>query len=304
MITKKKVLITGGCGCVGKYLVRELLPDYRLRVIDKKVHDQIDGCEYLQGDVGDALFLAESLQGADAVCHLAAVVWHARETIPGDFTTNVSGTFNLLRQCEELGVGKVVYASSEMALGFTAARKKLPPLYVPVDENHPRRPQDWYSLSKCMGEDICAMFSRRGTVRTICLRLSNVVDPEGFIYNDTLMDQVGLRRLARDHNLWNGDLWALVHVEDAARAFRLALENETIQHDVFHIHNGVIGVYKPAPQVIRDYYPDFNGDLSRLQDDSAILSLAHARDVLGFEPRYGREELLGEPHPERPETSV
>jgi len=280
---------------VGRYLVRELAPDYRLRVVDRRVAEEINGCEYVEGDLCDRGVVAGSLEGVDAVCHLAAVVWHDRETAPADFAANVGGTFNLLLACEQSGIDKVVYASSEMALGFGAARKKLPPLYVPVDERHPRRPQDWYSLSKCIGEDLCAMFSRRGMMRTICLRLCTVVDPEGFIYNNQPMDQAGLRRLARDHTLWGGDPWTLIDVRDAARAFRLALENETIQHDVFHIHNGTLGVYKPLPEVVRDYYPDFDGELSHVKDDDPFMSLEHARTVLGFEPKYTWQDLTGEP---------
>ena len=298
---KKRVLITGACGCVGRYLVRELLGDYHLRAVDKSVHDEIEGCEYIQADICDAEVLAETcldgVDGVDGVCHLAAVVWHDRETALEDFTANVAGTFNLLLQCERLGIDKVVYASSEMALGFGAARKRLSPAYVPVDEDHPRRPQDWYSLSKCIGEDTCAMFSRRGRLRTICLRLSTVVDPDGFIYNDQPMDQAGLRRLARAPDRWSGDLWALVDARDVARAFRLALENETIEHDVFHIHNGVLGVYTPLGQTVREYYPDFTGDLSQLPDDHPFVSLARAREVLGFEPVHGWEDLVGERRP-------
>ena len=96
------------------------------------------------------LFLRDAL----GIIHLGA--YQAPNLAPDAETlvNNVSSTYNVLRGAADMGVKKVVLASSTAAFGFIYAKKLWAPDYLPLDEKHPSKPQDSYGLSKVLGESI------------------------------------------------------------------------------------------------------------------------------------------------------
>ena len=116
-------------------------------------------------DVGtDDAALTEVLTGADAVVHLAAV---ATET---DFETAVDThlrlTFRVLERALELDVGRVVYASSNHAVGFTP-RAPIVPIETPI------RPDGYYGVGKAAAEALCSLYHDRHGLAIACLRIGS-----------------------------------------------------------------------------------------------------------------------------------
>ena len=166
-----RVLVTGGSGNIGRVVSAELEESgHAVRVFDSEAPPS-NSVEYCPGDVRDAASLDNALRGIDRVVHLAAIPAYT-DTVPAAsfMDVNVTGTFNLLEAAGAHGVSRVVFASSDSALGFVFGTRPFSPEYFPIDEAHPQRPQDPYGLSKLLGEELCKSATRKYGLETIALR--------------------------------------------------------------------------------------------------------------------------------------
>src|SRR5215211_5389588 len=138
-----RVVVTGGAGLIGGYLVRELAARHEVVVFDRvKPAALPPGVTYRIGDHEDQGAVYDVLRGAEAVVHLSAIPSPRYHPAPNIFRTNVLGTYYVGEAAGRLGVRKMVTACSINALGITHAERRMAPLGLPVDETHPRRPQD------------------------------------------------------------------------------------------------------------------------------------------------------------------
>jgi nucleoside-diphosphate-sugar epimerase len=177
--------------------------------------------------------------------------------------------------------------SSESALGFTFAKHRHSPEYIPIDELHPMRPQDAYSLSKATAEILCARYSVRTGIRTICLRSPWIWVPE--------QKEIELyRQLVIDFQKWYKNLWAYVHVYDLASAVLLALENTDIKgHDIFFITANENWTGLESRFLLKKYYPNIKRILKNFSGTASLISYEKAKRVLGFNPKFDVKYLLG-----------
>ncbi len=177
-----KAVVTGGVGFIGSHLVDQLLRDgYRHVVVldnlargrpENLVHHRRDArLELVTGDVRDAACVAAVLRGAHLVFHLAAqaTVMGAVEDPDYTFTTNVVGTYNVLRAASRYSVGRVVFTSSREVYGE--------PIALPVDEASPLQAINSYGASKVAGEAFCRAFRHQTGLQVAILRLANVYGP-------------------------------------------------------------------------------------------------------------------------------
>ena len=220
----EKVLVTGGAGLLGRYVVGELQDRCTVTGLDRTAG--VGGGRWLLGDITDIGAVSAAAEDQHAVIHIAAVpnIWSADpETI---MRVNVLGTWNVFQAAEAMGVRRVVLCSSDSVVGFTVREGKMePPLYAPVDLEHPLQATDPYALSKVLGEEIGRSFAARG-MEVVVLRPVFVAYPE-------MADELRVR--AEDPVRYRGSmaggpsaagggpLWHHVDPRDAARAFRLAL---------------------------------------------------------------------------------
>lgn len=187
-----KWLITGGCGFIGRALIRHLNAQggHSVRVYDNLCvgtpadlaldtefsdiasdRDSLstwgDGVALLKGDILDASGMRDAVQGADIVIHLAANtgVGPSVEDPMSDCLTNVQGTLNVLEACRHENVGRMVFASSGAPLGV-----QTPPLHEEMAA-HPASP---YGASKLAGEGYCSAYFHCFEVETVVLRFGNV----------------------------------------------------------------------------------------------------------------------------------
>jgi nucleoside-diphosphate-sugar epimerase len=172
-----KILVTGGQGKVGRFVVQELVNSAdEVTVFDRVPGPERGAVRYLVGDIQDLGQVMEAMHGADAVIHLAAIHKPNIATATVTYQTNVVGTFNVHHAAFRLGIKRVVSASSNAVVGWSYSDNFVPD-YLPVDEDHPLRPEDPYGLSKEIGETIARSYALKG-LETISLRPSGVVTPE------------------------------------------------------------------------------------------------------------------------------
>ncbi|MFF0969625.1 NAD-dependent epimerase/dehydratase family protein [Streptomyces sp. NPDC003703] len=206
MPAPRTVLLTGAAGGLGT-LMRELLPPYgyALRLFDMR---PVEGApDAVTADLADRAALREAVRGVDAIIHLAGISLEAPfEKI---LRANIEGTYHLYEAAREEGVGRIVFASSNHAVGRTLVPREGDPL-IPVGT--PRRPDTFYGLSKSFGEDLAQLYWDRHGLETVSVRIGSCF-PE----------PTSVRMLS---------IW--LSPADAARLFHAALTAEHVGHTVVH----------------------------------------------------------------------
>jgi len=282
-----KVLVTGGSGLVGRHILDDLSHDREVTNLDIKPPHRED-VPFIKADVLDSLALKDAARGFDAVVHLAGIPHPLNE--PGEkvFRVNVMGTFNMLEASLHNGITKFVLMSSESTLGFAFGSRRTWPDYVPIDEHHPLRPQDPYGLSKVACELLCAGFSRRSDLATVCLRAPWIWVPDP---GETEL----YRRLVDEYQQWYKNLWAYIHVGDVAQAIRRALDFPLPgKHEVFFICANENWTDIDSRDLIKKYYPEVPTIAQDWAKRSSLISNEKVKRLLQFSPRFDRSDILGE----------
>lgn len=168
-------LILGGAGFIGSHVVDALVArGHGVRVLDLKnvskenLKKSMDFIEIREGDFHNVKEVAPALKGMDVVVHLVCT------TLPGpsnenpayDVESNVVGTLNLLDKAVELGVNKVVFASSGGTVYGIPGR-------IPIPETHPTEPICSYGITKLAIEKYLALYGRLRGLGYVVLRLGN-----------------------------------------------------------------------------------------------------------------------------------
>ncbi len=274
-----RVLCTGGSGRLGRYVTDDLRGRCDLTVLDLRPPHAED-VRYVEASVLDFAALRRAFAGQDAVVHLAAVP--NPRTAPADVTfhTNVQGTWNVLQAAEDAGVRRVVVASSDAALGLHYNPPGYGPRYLPIDEDHPLRPVEFYSLSKEVTETMCRSYANRGRLEVLAIRPTHIVFPPEY---------PELR--ARGADVQNYHLWTYVAPEDVAQGFRRALDVAQAPCQAFFIAAADGLNTRPTLEMLRERYgslpPLRNAAYFERDPLASLLDIARARDVLGFEPTIG-----------------
>lgn len=167
MPAPRTILLTGAAGGLGT-LMRGLLPayGYELRLLDvRPIEGEPDA---ITADLGDKKALREAARGVDAVIHLAGI--SLESSFDKILRANIEGTYNLYEAAREEGVRRVVFASSNHAVGFTPRPVGDDPL-IAVDT--PRRPDTFYGLSKSFGEDLAQFYWDKHGIETVSVRIGS-----------------------------------------------------------------------------------------------------------------------------------
>src|SRR5262249_55061241 len=169
VLGRMKIVVTGGLGKAGRWIVRELTSAeggrqiHEVAVFDQAPGTAADGIQCIAGNVRDLAQVRGALAGSDAVIHLAGVPRNGMVSDEETFQTNVMGTFNVHEAAWRLGIRRVVTLGSEAVLGWAphAPPRNVAPDYLPIDEDHPLRPHDPYGLSKQAAELIARSYTEK-----------------------------------------------------------------------------------------------------------------------------------------------
>ena len=269
-----KLLLTGGAGKVGQWVVREFLNSgaYEITVFDRTPGPERGAVKYLVGDVQDLGQVMEAMADAEAVIHLAAIHNPNIATTSVTYQTNVVGTFNVHHAAFRLGAKRVVSASSNAIVGWSYSEHFMPD-YLPIDEDHPLRSVDVYGLSKEIGETIARSYARKG-LETVSLRPSGVVTPDEL----EQIKKEGGRRPTGFH------AYSYIDSRDLAVAFRLALERSIPGGTILFVVADDSTVAEPLCDLYPRIMPGIGDKARSLTGSLGPYSNARAKRLLGWEP--------------------
>jgi nucleoside-diphosphate-sugar epimerase len=273
----QRICVTGAAGQAGRAVVRDLREhDYEVAATDIAVSeaDRFEGM--LRADLTDYGQALEALRDAEAVVHLANIPAPGLSTPPVTFNTNITMNFNVFQAAANLGLSRVVWASSETTLGLPF---DVPPRYAPVDEDHYPLPTSTYALSKVATETIAGHFAEWSGIPFVALRFSNIWAPDDYQEFRSFWADARNRK-------WN--LWGYIDERDVALSCRLALEapGEAVAgHRAFIIAAADTVMNRPSAELLAEVYPGVA--LTReVGEFGTLLAIDRARQLLGFEPRH------------------
>ncbi|MDQ3662910.1 MAG: NAD(P)-dependent oxidoreductase [Actinomycetota bacterium] len=294
------VLVTGANGKVGSATVAALLErghEVRATDLQRGTFERAEPGEpdYMEADLTNAGDAYAVVRGADAVVHTGAIPDPNHNPPHVVFGNNLMATFNTLEAAVRWGVPRFVNTSSETVPGFFFPERKFLPDYVPVDEQHPIRPQDPYALSKHFGEQLMDAAVRRSDIRCISIRPSWVQHEGNYERN--------LGPLVRDSDELTESLWSYIDVYDLADAMCLAAESELEGHEVFYIASPDNAGGRDFKEAVQRHYGVQIEVRELARPDASGISCAKAERLLGYAPTRSWRDYLDVDGRLRPELA-
>jgi NAD dependent epimerase/dehydratase len=302
----KKILVTGADGFIGSHLTEALVrAGYEVRAfvlynsfnswgwLDRCEPDVKGRFEVFAGDVRDPYGVRAAMKGCDAVLHLAALIaipysYHSPDTY---VDTNIKGTLNVVQAARDLGVARVVQTSTSEVYG--TAR------FVPITEEHPLQGQSPYSASKIGADQIAMSFHAAFGTPVTLLRPFNTYGPRqsARAVIPTIITQIaaGQRQIqlgavhpTRDFSF----------VSDTVDGFIAALRCDRGVGEVINLGSNFeisVGDTALAIAEVMGVPIEISADEQRLRPQNSEVerlwaSNAKARELLGWQPRYGGKE--------------
>lgn len=305
-----KVLVIGGAGFIGGFVVSELLkhPVGKVVIYDNFTRGKMENiqeslkdprCELFPfgGDIRDVDVLDKAMEGVDYVFHLAAMwLLHCKDFPRTAFEVNVGGTFNVLEACVKHKVKKLIYSSSASVYGDAVE--------VPMTEDHPFNNRNFYGATKIAGEAMCTAFHDRYGLSVIGLRYMNVYGPgqdQHAVYSGVV--PIMLNKIAANESpIINGDgsqAYDFIYVEDVARCNVQALLAD-VEYGFYNVGTEVQTSIKTLCDTIlllkgsdlKVIYKPYAPDDARQFVQNRIGSRKKAEKELGFKFKYSLEEGL------------
>lgn len=243
-----RVLITGGAGLVGSHIADRLVSEdvAEVVVLDNMVRGRYENLDQaraglkkltvIEGDITDPATVNDAMKGINFVFHQAALrITQCAEMPRLAVQSLVNGSFNIMEAAVELGVQKVVAASSASVYGE--------PSYVPMDESHPFNNRTLYGACKVADEQMLRSFNDMYNLPYVALRYFNVYGPrmDAFgVYTEVMIRW--LQRLERgEAPVIFGDgmqTMDFVYITDIAEANVLAMMSDA-NDEVFNVASGI-----------------------------------------------------------------
>ncbi len=297
-----KVIVTGGAGFIGSHLVEKLVKQgYIVYVFDnfftgylENLSNIMDSIELVKVDIREAEKVLEIIRKADIMFHLAAIPDHHSCEKNKDlaFEVNVLGTFKLFYYFNKYGSSKGYSSTSKRIVFSSTAHLYGNPEYIPIDEKHPVKIYNYYTLTKRLGEELAEFYNGLGTP-VVILRFFNVYGPRQRI--QFFIPSVICQALNKNTvHIWSDKPTRdFIYVEDAVEAMIRAMDTDYLGKPI----NIGSGVESQVGIIAKEIARHFNAEVisknikvtgpSRLKADISL-----ARKVLGWNPRINLNEGL------------
>jgi UDP-glucose 4-epimerase len=307
-----KVLVIGGAGFIGSYIVELLLKENVKEVIiyDNFVRGKYENIrDYLNdsrcyvypygGDIRDIDILESAFKGVDYVFHLAAMwLLHCKEYPLTAFEVNVRGTFNVLEAARKNGVKKIIFSSSASVYGDA--------VYSPMKEDHPFNNKNFYGATKICGEALCQAYHYSYGIPIISLRYANVYgyrQDESGAYTGvipTLLNKIDKKEAITIYGD-GSQKYDFIYVKDVAVANIMALKSK-VNFGYYNVGTGIQTSIKELVELILKltnsdlpvYYKPYNENDDRQFVKNRVLDVSKAYEELGFKYKYSLEDGLKE----------
>jgi UDP-glucose 4-epimerase len=309
-LKNSKILVIGGAGFIGSFVVAELLKEDIQEVI---VYDNFarGKKEYLVeslkdkrckifpigGDIRETDILNTAMKGMDYVICLSAMwLLHCKDYPRTAFEVNIAGTFNVLEACVNNNIKKLIWSSSASVYGDA--------VQLPMTEEHPFNNKNFYGATKIAGEAMATAFNDRFGLKVIGLRYMNVYGP----HQDQTAAYTGVVPImlnkidANEAPIINGDgsqAYDFIYVEDIARCNVDALKSNTdygfynvgteVQTSIKELCNLILKLKKSDLKVS---YRPYSADDARSLVQNRIGSAVKAEKELGFKYKFNLTEGL------------
>ncbi len=310
-----KVLVIGGAGYIGSHVVKEMMKaGHEVTVFDNLSSGLRCNLFPKNGFIYGNILIPSDLeaafaQGFDAFVHLAAFKAAGESMIvPEKYSVNnITGTINIMNAAVKYGCKKMIFSSSAAVFGS--------PEYLPIDEEHPTHPENYYGFTKLEIERFMAWYDQLKGMRFAALRYFNAAgyDPEGEIRGleqkpQNLLPRVmevaagmqsGMKVFGTDYDTRDGTcIRDYVHVTDLARAHVMALDYITKNDKSLTVNLGtekgttVKEIIDAARRITGKEIPA--EDVERRPGDPACLyaTSKRAKELLGWEPKYSDVDTL------------
>ena len=185
----KTVLITGASGDVGTHLRRELAAKYRIRASDlRDLKETFKGQKFVRADISKFSDAMRITKGVDAIVHLGG--YSVEGPWEGILSANIIGCYNVFEAARRQGVKRIIFASSNHAVGFHRRTRVLDDQVVP-------RPDTRYGVSKVFGEALGRLYADKHALSVACLRIGTFRTPDRPSEPRQLLSWVSHRDLAQ-----------------------------------------------------------------------------------------------------------
>lgn len=304
------VLVTGGAGYIGSTIVSQLLKRgenvisidnlYRGDYKYLSTYKDDSHLKMVVGDISHVEELRNALKDVDeldAIIHFAAIpgLERCRKNPERAVATNVLGTFNVLEIAREFDVKKIIFASSAAVYGV--------PKFVPITEDHPLDPINFYGVTKLAGEKIVESFRYNYGLETVILRFGNVYGVGCFTYWETVIPKfVKLALEGKPLTVYGDGKQSrdFIHVFDVAEAVVLAMNHEGFSGGIFNLGSGkAVSVNDVASVVSEVFREDYGKEVEVVHVpprkgepyvENFCFSTEKIRRELGFEARWSVKE--------------
>ena len=265
---------------------------------------------FIKGDILKVKDLEKAFgKGFDAFVHLAAFKAAGESMVcPEKYSiNNITGTLNILNAAVKFNCLNMVFSSSAATFGE--------PQYVPIDENHPKNPENYYGFTKLKIEEFMAWYEKLKGLKFAALRYFNAAgyDPEGVLYGleknpanllPIVMEVACGKRdkmkiFGNDYPTRDGTcIRDYIHVTDLASAHVLALEYISSRKESLTLNLGTgngITVTEMVDAARRITGKDIKADyVERRPGDPAQLTAKSdlAKEKLGWEAKYSDVDTL------------
>ncbi len=275
-----RVVVTGGTGRAGQWVVRNLA-EAGHEVVDFDLADrpdlQLPG-EFCRVDLTDAGKVYDALFQfrPEGICHLAANPAPGGQAQIDVFDNNVLSAHNILQAAGDLGVARVVYASSEMATGLLT--DGTVPDRIPFDESERRPSPNAYALSKYLSEVIAdSLAVRYPDTAWVGLRINNVISPDTYGRFEAEWD---------DPSLSKGNFWSYIDARDVGTAYRAALEGTSTGHEVCLIAAADTRAKRGLRELMAEHYDGYDRFADDYTDPRSAFDCTKMSTLFGWTPSH------------------
>lgn len=305
-----RIMVTGGAGFVGSYIVRRLLRDgHDVTVYDSfvqymlpdprqaqpnlalRLHDVVDRIKLVRGDTLNKDFLRRQIVAAkpDVIIHMAAMplaalaIEHTEEA----FQSILTSTQNLLEILRDLNSPcRLAFASSSMVYGDF--------LTETVDEEHPKNPKDIYGAFKLAGEIVVRAYARNYNLDTVIFRPSAVYGP--LDANNRVIQKFIRMAMEGKPLTIDGDgsmKMDFTFVEDCADAIVSCSLHPAARGETFNVTRGEARSLADLIGILQKHFPDLK--IERRPKPAYIplrgtLNIDKARRICGYEPKVSLDQ--------------